>query len=75
MAHQENPNIRFINVRCTQELYRKAEIEAHARKMPDVSALVRHLVTEATIDTELTAADFELIRERIQKRKENQDAR
>lgn len=70
MSHQENPNIRFINLRCTQELYRKAELEAAARKMKDVSAFVRHLVTEATMDTELTKADYALIEKRITERRE-----
>ena len=70
--HQENPNIRFINVRCTQELYRKAELEAQARKMKDVSAFVRHLVTEATLDTELTPSDRKIIEERVASRKESQ---
>lgn len=75
MAHQENPNIRFVNVRCTQELYRKAELEAAARKMKDVSAFVRHLVTEATLDVQLTRADLDLIAERIQQRKEAQNGK
>lgn len=74
MPHQENPNIRFINVRCTQELYRKAELEARARKMSDVSALIRHLLTEATLHTDLTDEDVKLIQKRIAERKAAQNA-
>lgn len=69
MAHQENPNIRFINVRCNQELYRKAELEAKSRKMADVSAFIRHLITEATLNVELTRADHKLIEQRIAERR------
>ncbi len=69
MPHQENPNIRFINIRCTQELYRKAELEAKSRKMADVSAFVRFLLTEATLDVELTKSDRKIIEQRIAERR------
>ncbi len=69
MSHQENPNIRFINVRCNQELYRKVELEAKSRKFADVSAFIRHLLTEATIGVELTKADHKIIEDRVAERR------
>ena len=67
--HQDNPNIRMIGVKLTQELYRKTEKRVEERKMKDVSQLVRFLVTEETINTPLTDEDREIIAQRIAARK------
>lgn len=67
MANQENPNIRFLHVRVTQELFRKAEIRAAARKM-DVSSLVRFLVNEECTNVKLTSEDYIQIAQRIKER-------
>lgn len=67
MAHQENPKIRFLSIRCSQELYRKVERKADARKM-DLSAFVRSLLVEATRDIELTQSDSRIIQNRISER-------
>lgn len=62
--HQENPNIRMIGVKLTQELYRKTEKRVEERKMKDVSQLVRFLITEETLNTPLTDEDKRIIEER-----------
>jgi Arc/MetJ-type ribon-helix-helix transcriptional regulator len=62
--HQENPNIRMIGVKLTQELYRKTEKRVAERKMKDVSQLVRFLITEETVNTPLTDEDKRIIEER-----------
>lgn len=69
MPHQENPNIRFVNVRCSQELYRRAELEANNRKMSNVSAFVRSLIVKATRNVEFTQADDMLIKKRTSERR------
>lgn len=66
--HQENPNIRMIGVKLTQELYRKTEKRVAERKMKDVSQLVRFLITEETVNTPLTDEDKRIIEDRKAKR-------
>ena len=66
--HQENPNIRMIGVKLTQELYRKTEKRVAERKMSDVSQLVRFLIMEETINTPLTEEDKRIIEERKAKK-------
>jgi hypothetical protein len=65
MAHQENPKIKMLGVKLTQELYRAIEKEAEEHKMK-VSEYVRHLIVEETINTTLTEEDYELINSRIE---------
>ena len=67
--HQDNPNIRMIGVKLTQELYRKTEKRVEERKMKDVSQLVRFLVTEETINTPLTDEDRAIIAKRVAAKK------
>ena len=66
--HQENPNIRMIGVKLTQELYRKTEKRVVERKMKDVSQLVRFLIMEETINTPLTDEDKRIVEERKSKK-------
>lgn len=66
--HQDNPNIRMIGVKLTQELYRKTEKRVAERKMKDVSQLVRFLITEETINTPITDEDKRIIEQRKAKR-------
>lgn len=67
MPDQENPNIRFISVRVTQELFRKAEIRAEARQM-DISGLVRYLLTEECVKVKLTSEDYAELARRTKER-------
>ena len=64
--HQDSPNIRMVGVKMTQELYRKTEKRVRARRMKDVSQLIRFLVTEETVAEPLTADDLRIIKERIE---------
>ena len=68
MPNQENPNIRFMNVRVPQDLYRKAEKRAELRKMDTVSELVRYLLMEECVTVKLTSEDFAEIAKRIKER-------
>ena len=68
MAHQENPNIRFLAIRCSQELYRKVERKVSVLKV-DVSSFVRSLLVEATRDIELTQVDNRIIQNRTSERR------
>lgn len=69
MPNQENPNIKFLNVRVTQELFRKAEKRAKERDM-DVSELVRFLVNEDCAGIDLSPEDYIEIARRVQSRRE-----
>ena len=69
MPNQEHPNIKFLNVRVTQELFLKAEKRAAERDM-DVSELVRFLITEDCSGIDLTPDDYIEIARRVAARKE-----
>ncbi len=75
MPNQENPNIRPLFVRVTQELWRELEVLAKRRGFEDVSSLVRSVLTEAVKDVNLTEDDYRLIAERVHQRQEALDAR
>lgn len=75
MPNQENPNIRPLFTRVTQELWRELEILAAKRGFADVSSLVRSVLLDAVAEVQLTAADYKLIAERVAKRQEVLDAR
>ncbi len=75
MPNQENPNIRPLFVRVTQELWRELEVLAKRRGFEDVSSLVRSVLTEAVKDVNLTEDDYRLIAERVHQRQEVLDAR
>ncbi|MBQ6102971.1 MAG: hypothetical protein IJL06_04795 [Kiritimatiellae bacterium] len=75
MPNQENPNIRPLFVRVTQELWRELEVLAKRRGFEDVSSLVRSVLTEAVKDVKLTEDDYRLIAERVHNRQEVLDAR
>lgn len=75
MPNQENPNIRPLFARVSQELWRELEVLAEKRGFEDVSSLVRSILTEAVRDVHLTEADYRLIADRVAKRQEVLDAR
>lgn len=75
MPNQENPNIRPLFARVSQELWRELEVLAKKRGFEDVSSLVRSILTEAVRDVHLTEADYRLIADRVAKRQEVLDAR
>lgn len=75
MPNQENPNIRPLFARVSQELWRELEVLAKRRGFADVSSLVRSVLADAVRDVKLTAADYRLIAERVAKRQEVLDAR
>ena len=75
MPNQENPNIRPLFARVTQELWRELEVLAARRGFPDVSSLVRSVLVEAVKDVRLTADDYRIIADRVAKRQEVLDAR
>ena len=65
MAHQQSPKIRQLAVKLTQETYRQLEKEAKYHRF-SVAEYARFLVNEATLNTELTEEDYEVIRHRIE---------
>ena len=65
MAHQQSPKIRQLAVKLTQEAYRQLEKEAKYHRL-SVAEYARFLVNEATLNTELTEEDYEIIRSRIE---------
>ncbi len=73
MPHQENPNIRFINVRVTQELYMLAEKRAEEHKT-DISGLVRMLLLEKVAGMELTSDDYAELAKRTKEREKKLNA-
>ena len=75
MPNQENPNIRPLFARVSQELWRELEVLAKRRGFADVSSLVRSVLADAVRDVKLTAADYRLIADRVAKRQEVLDAR
>ncbi len=65
MAHQDSPTVKMLGVKLTQALYRSIEKEAEAHQMK-VSAYVRHLIVEETVNTTLTEEDYAIINSRIE---------
>ena len=75
MPNQENPNIRPLFTRVTQELWRELEVLAIQRGFTDVSSLVRSVLVEAVKDVKLSPEDYRVIADRVAKRQEVLDAR
>jgi Arc/MetJ-type ribon-helix-helix transcriptional regulator len=69
MSNQENPGIRIVGFRVTQQLFRQLEKLAERRGFRDVSSMVRALVIDAVSGVELTAEDHREIAARIDERK------
>jgi len=65
MAHQQNKKIRQLAVKLTQEAYRQLEKEAKYHRL-SVAEYARFLINEATLNTELSEEDYEIIRRRIE---------
>ena len=64
MAHQLSPHVKQLAVKLPQELYRQLEKEADERKM-SITQYIRWVLSEETLNTELTKEDYEIIRARI----------
>lgn len=70
MPNQENPSIRPLHVRVTQELYMMLEKLADRRGYPSVSELVRAILIDTTRDVYLTPEDYREIARRVAERGE-----
>ena len=68
MSNQENPHIRQLNVRMTQEMYLLGQKRAKERQMKNISELVRHLLMEECKNVSLTSEDFVEISKRVKER-------
>ena len=70
MPNQENPSIRPLHVRVTQELYMMLEKLAERRGYATVSELVRAVLVDLTREVYLTPDDYREIARRVEARSE-----
>lgn len=68
MPNQDNPSTHQLRVRVTEEVFRTLERLAAKRGYPDVSSLVRAILTEAGREVRLSADDYAVITERVRER-------
>lgn len=70
MPNQENPSIRPLHVRVTQELYLSLEKLAERRGYATLSEFIRAVLVDLTRDVYLTADDYREIARRVEARGE-----